>query len=48
MCIIVVIFIIGLRIIGVIIKLDLMDKGIDVREILENKILLLRRGIVCL
>lgn len=48
MRIIVVIFIIGLRIIGVIIKLDLMDKGIDVREILENKILLLRRGIVCL
>lgn len=48
MCIIVVIFIIGLWIIGVIIKLDLMDKGIDVREILENKILLLRRGIVCL
>lgn len=34
----------GLRIIGVIIKLDLMDEGIDVRDILENKLLFLRRG----
>lgn len=34
----------GLRTIGVITKLDLMDKGTDAREILENKTLPLRRG----
>lgn len=48
MCITVVIFITGLRTIGVITKLDLMDKGTDAREILENKTLPLRRGTVCL
>ncbi|XP_078324913.1 dynamin-1-like isoform X6 [Crassostrea virginica] len=36
----------GLRTIGVITKLDLMDKGTDAREILENKTLPLRRGYV--
>lgn len=35
---------IGLRIIGVIIKLDFMDEGIDVRDVLENKLLFFRRG----
>lgn len=34
----------GLRTIGVITKLDLMDEGTDAREILENKLLPLRRG----
>ena len=34
----------GLRTIGVITKLDLMDEGTDGREILENKLLPLRRG----
>ncbi|XP_062586057.1 dynamin-1-like isoform X2 [Saccostrea cucullata] len=36
----------GLRTIGVITKLDLMDKGTDARDILENKTLPLRRGYV--
>lgn len=39
-------FILGVRIIGVIIKLDFMDEGIDVREIFENRVFFLRRGIV--
>ncbi|VEL20794.1 unnamed protein product [Protopolystoma xenopodis] len=34
----------GLRTIGVITKLDLMDEGTDAREILENRLLPLRRG----
>ncbi len=34
----------GLRSIGVITKLDLMDEGTDARDILENKLLPLRRG----
>lgn len=37
---------IGLRTIGVITKLDLMDEGTDAREVLENKLLPLRRGYV--
>lgn len=37
-------FYIGLRVIGVITKLDLMDEGTDARDILENKLLPLRRG----
>ncbi|CAL2039636.1 unnamed protein product [Caenorhabditis brenneri] len=36
----------GLRTIGVLTKLDLMDDGTDAREILENKLLPLRRGYV--
>ncbi|KAK7889327.1 hypothetical protein WMY93_024887 [Mugilogobius chulae] len=36
----------GQRTIGVITKLDLMDKGTDAREILENRVLPLRRGYV--
>ncbi|EDV27612.1 uncharacterized protein TRIADDRAFT_53484 [Trichoplax adhaerens] len=36
----------GLRTIGVITKLDLMDDGTDARDILENKLLPLRRGYV--
>ena len=36
----------GLRTIGVITKLDLMDKGTDAREVLENKLLPLRRGYI--
>ncbi|KAM9324777.1 dynamin-3 [Gastrophryne carolinensis] len=36
----------GLRTIGVITKLDLMDEGTDAREILENKLLPLLRGYV--
>jgi len=36
----------GLRTIGVLTKLDLMDEGTDAREILENKFLPLRRGYV--
>jgi dynamin GTPase len=36
----------GLRTIGVITKLDLMDEGTDAREILENKFVPLRRGYV--
>lgn len=35
----------GLRTIGVITKLDLMDEGTDARDVLENKLLPLRRGI---
>lgn len=35
----------GLRTIGVITKLDLMDHGTDARDILENRLLPLRRGI---
>ena len=34
----------GIRTIGVITKLDLMDAGTDAREILENRVLPLRRG----
>ena len=37
---------IGLRTIGVITKLDLMDEGTDAREVLENRLLPLRRGYV--
>jgi dynamin GTPase len=36
----------GLRTIGVLTKLDLMDEGTDAREILENKLCPLRRGYV--
>ncbi|CAJ1060096.1 dynamin 3a isoform X2 [Xyrichtys novacula] len=36
----------GLRTIGVITKLDLMDAGTDARVILENKLLPLRRGYI--
>ncbi|XP_018910847.1 dynamin isoform X1 [Bemisia tabaci] len=36
----------GVRTIGVITKLDLMDDGTDAREILENKLLPLRRGYI--
>ncbi|KRY75464.1 Dynamin [Trichinella pseudospiralis] len=36
----------GQRTIGVITKLDLMDEGTDAREILENRLLPLRRGTV--
>uniref|UniRef100_A0A5K3F379 Dynamin-type G domain-containing protein n=1 Tax=Mesocestoides corti TaxID=53468 RepID=A0A5K3F379_MESCO len=36
----------GIRTIGVITKLDLMDAGTDAREVLENKVLPLRRGYV--
>ncbi|KNC74823.1 hypothetical protein SARC_12638, partial [Sphaeroforma arctica JP610] len=36
----------GLRTIGVITKLDLMDAGTDARDVLENKLLPLRRGYV--
>lgn len=35
---------VGMRTIGVITKLDLMDEGTDARDILENKLLPLRRG----
>ena len=35
-----------MRTIGVLTKLDLMDEGTDAHEILENKILPLRRGYV--
>jgi len=34
----------GLRTIGVITKLDLMDEGTDAKDILENRLLPLRRG----
>lgn len=34
----------GLRTIGVLTKLDLMDEGTDAREILENRLFPLRRG----
>lgn len=36
----------GVRTIGVITKLDLMDEGTDARDILENRILPLRRGYI--
>lgn len=36
----------GVRTIGVITKLDLMDSGTDARDILENKFLALNRGYV--
>ncbi|KAK3884761.1 hypothetical protein Pcinc_011000 [Petrolisthes cinctipes] len=36
----------GIRSIGVITKLDLMDEGTDARDVLENKLLPLRRGYV--
>uniref|UniRef100_A0A0N5A7N0 Dynamin n=1 Tax=Syphacia muris TaxID=451379 RepID=A0A0N5A7N0_9BILA len=36
----------GLRTIGVITKLDLMDEGTDARDILENRVFSLRRGYV--
>ena len=36
----------GLRTIGVITKLDLMDQGTDAREILENRLMPLRRGYI--
>jgi dynamin 1/3 len=36
----------GLRTIGVITKLDLMDEGTDAREVLENRLLPLRRGYI--
>ncbi|KAB0376481.1 hypothetical protein FD755_010925 [Muntiacus reevesi] len=36
----------SLRTIGVITKLDLMDEGTDARDVLENKLLPLRRGYV--
>ncbi|XP_031641778.1 dynamin-2 isoform X4 [Oncorhynchus kisutch] len=36
----------GLRTIGVITKLDLMDEGTDARHILENRLLPLRRGYI--
>ena len=34
----------GIRTIGVITKLDLMDDGTDARDVLENRLLPLRRG----
>lgn len=39
-------FLQGVRTIGVITKLDLMDDGTDARDILENKLLPLRRGYI--
>ena len=36
----------GMRTIGVLTKLDLMDQGTDAKDILENKLLPLRRGYV--
>ncbi|KAM7371764.1 hypothetical protein PAMP_008974 [Pampus punctatissimus] len=36
----------GLRTIGVLTKLDLMDEGTDAKDILENKLLPLRRGYI--
>ncbi|XP_055365849.1 dynamin-2-like isoform X6 [Betta splendens] len=36
----------GMRTIGVITKLDLMDEGTDAQDILENKLLPLRRGYI--
>ncbi|KAL3315014.1 Dynamin- GTPase protein [Cichlidogyrus casuarinus] len=36
----------GMRTIGVITKLDLMDQGTDAREVLENRLLPLRRGYI--
>lgn len=43
MCVCVFVWV-GQRTIGVITKLDLMDEGTDARDILENKLLPLRRG----
>ena len=40
------IFCSGLRTIGVITKLDLMDEGTDARDVLENRLLPLRRGYI--
>ena len=37
----------GTRTIGVLTKLDLMDEGTDARDILENKVFPLRRGMYC-
>ena len=34
----------GERTIGVVTKLDLMDEGTDARDVLENKVYPLRRG----
>ena len=34
----------GVRTIGVLTKLDLMDDGTDAKDILENKVYALRRG----
>lgn len=39
-------FLVGFRTIGVITKLDLMDEGTDAREVLENRLLPLRRGYI--
>lgn len=36
----------GLRTIGVLTKIDLMDQGTDARDILENRVLPLRRGYI--
>merc|ERR1712112_577622 len=36
----------GLRTIGVLTKFDLMDEGTDAKDIMENKLLPLRRGYV--
>ncbi|RWS05024.1 dynamin-like protein [Dinothrombium tinctorium] len=36
----------GIRTIGVLTKLDLMDQGTDAREILENRVLPLKRGYI--
>lgn len=36
----------GVRTIGVLTKLDLMDQGTDARDILENRLLPLRRGYI--
>ena len=36
----------GLRTIGVVTKLDLMDQGTDAKEILENRLMPLRRGYI--
>lgn len=45
-CVVIAVFVYdaGLRTIGVITKLDLMDEGTDARDVLENKLLPLRRG----
>ena len=37
-------YVAGVRTIGVLTKLDLMDEGTDARDILENKVFQLRRG----
>ena len=43
-CVVVRMLALGLRTIGVITKLDLMDDGTDAKDILENRLLPLRRG----